>query len=358
MYLKVGSDTDALNLSKLLNDGNWMVLYYAEWCGHCKTMKPEWQNVVKKFNNPQYNTNNVNVAEIESEHIDKLVHKPEIQGFPTIKMYNRGKPVANFEEERVASKIEEFANNNAKPTVIKKAVHPLHKAKNASKMELQMNQYNLSNSKNTDSKINNIINSIESIKPKDNEINEMNNLIESNLIESNPIEKKPFEIGNHQNILNLPCTSIRKAKPCKNNPKCMYDGTDFKCKDKIFKPNTGNMFNNKIANSNIHKNNMVGNIIFKNASKHRKHTQRSHTPRKHTQRSHTPRSHKPHKHETRHKKNKHHSKPGKTNRNKSNSNIRKTTKSVFDKLINSFGHIGNEARKDSKLLKEASNKLA
>jgi len=40
------------------------------------------------------------------------------------------------------------------------------------------------------------------------------------------------------------------------------------------------------------------------------------------------------------------------------SNVRKTKKSVFDKLITSFGHIGNEARKDSQLPKEASNKLA
>ena len=38
-------------------------------------------------------------------------------------------------------------------------------------------------------------------------------------------------------------------------------------------------------------------------------------------------------------------------------NVRKTTKSVFDQLIKSFGRIGNEAEKDSKLLKTASNKL-
>jgi hypothetical protein len=40
-----------------------------------------------------------------------------------------------------------------------------------------------------------------------------------------------------------------------------------------------------------------------------------------------------------------------------NYNVRKTTKSVFDQLIKSFGRIGNEAEKDSKLLKNASNKL-
>ena len=42
-----------------------MVLYYADWCGHCQTMKPEWQKVVNKMKNK----NNVNVAEVESNHI-------------------------------------------------------------------------------------------------------------------------------------------------------------------------------------------------------------------------------------------------------------------------------------------------
>ena len=57
-------------------------------------------------------------------------------------------------------------------------------------------------------------------------------------------------------------------------------------------------------------------------------------------------------------------KPSTMSRNKSinskktkNYNVRKTTKSVFDQLIKSFGRIGNEAEKDSKLLKNASNKL-
>ena len=108
MYINVGSSGDALNLSNLLKDGDWMVLYYADWCGHCQTMKPEWHKVVNKMKK----NNNVNIAEIESNHIDNLIAKPKIQGFPTIKMYNNGKEVANFEDERVADKMENFAMTN------------------------------------------------------------------------------------------------------------------------------------------------------------------------------------------------------------------------------------------------------
>ena len=244
MYLKVGSDSDALNLSKMLTDGNWMVLYYADWCGHCKTMKPEWQTVVNKFNNPNTNSNKINVAEIESQHIGKLLNKPEIEGFPTIKMYNNGKPVANFEDERIASKIEEFANTNADAKTQIITEEPTNHE--SSKMKIKLNNLTESNA---------IINAIENSKK--NEI-KMNNLI------------LPISNSTRQNTLDLPCNEIRRAKPCKTNPKCMYDGTDFKCKDRIFMPNKGNRINGKfgkLSNSlDNTKNNMVGNIIFKNTS--------------------------------------------------------------------------------------------
>ena len=122
MYLKVDSPNKASNLSNLMKDGNWIVLYYANWCGHCNTMKPEWQKVISrmKTHNTNCNSNNtnstINIADIESTHIDNLLNKPEIAGFPTIKMYNSGNEIANFEDERVADKIHQFAILNSKNT--------------------------------------------------------------------------------------------------------------------------------------------------------------------------------------------------------------------------------------------------
>jgi len=109
MHIKVVSSNDAVKLSNLLKDGDWMVLYYADWCGHCTTMKPEWTKVVNKMKK----SNMVNVAEVESTHIGDLINKPEVSGFPSIKMYNSGSEIANFEDERVADKMEKFAMSNA-----------------------------------------------------------------------------------------------------------------------------------------------------------------------------------------------------------------------------------------------------
>jgi thiol-disulfide isomerase/thioredoxin len=90
-----------------------MVLYYADWCGHCTTMKPEWQKVVNKMKQ----SNIVNVAEVESTHIADLVNKPEVNGFPSIKMYNSGTETANFEDERIADKMEKFAMSNTTKSI-------------------------------------------------------------------------------------------------------------------------------------------------------------------------------------------------------------------------------------------------
>ena len=120
MYLKVDSPNKASNLSHLMKNGNWIVLYYANWCGHCNTMKPEWQEVISrmKSHNNANHSNAINIADIESSHIDQLTDKPDIAGFPTIKMYNSGNEIANFEDERVADKIHHFAILNSKKSNI------------------------------------------------------------------------------------------------------------------------------------------------------------------------------------------------------------------------------------------------
>jgi thiol-disulfide isomerase/thioredoxin len=141
MYLKVDSSSKASNLSNLMKDGNWIVLYYANWCGHCNTMKPEWQKVIsrmKTHNNTNTNKSIINIADIESSHIDSLINKPEIAGFPTIKMYNSGNEIANFEDERIADKIHQFAILNSKNTSMNmnnmnNTSHTSHKSKKTPK---------------------------------------------------------------------------------------------------------------------------------------------------------------------------------------------------------------------------------
>ena len=140
MYINVTSPTDAQKLSSMLDKGDWLVLYYADWCGHCKDMKPEWHKTVDHL---KASNKNIHIGEIESNHIPNLLHKPEIAGFPTIKMYNHGKEVANFDNQpRIAQNITQFAMDNSskrhhapKPHHAPKLQAPVPKPHHAPKLQ-------------------------------------------------------------------------------------------------------------------------------------------------------------------------------------------------------------------------------
>ena len=62
------------------------VMYYANWCGHCKRTKPEFQKLMDS------NNTNVKVIMIDCEAPENadLVKSQNIKGFPTIRYYSNG----------------------------------------------------------------------------------------------------------------------------------------------------------------------------------------------------------------------------------------------------------------------------
>jgi thiol-disulfide isomerase/thioredoxin len=326
MYLKVVSDDDASKLSNLLNDGNWMVLYYAEWCGHCNAMKPEWEKLVEKMKESKQ----INLADVKSDVIGKLQHKPEIEGFPTIKMYNKGQEVAKFEDERSVEKMEKFANDNVVRTTTPTTptTGKLHTSHNNTKSSLTIPVVDMAPKRLTVKELSQIrhteprVSTQESQRIATNRLTLKQNAIhieeEPKLSHHKSSIKKPVAPIKVEDLLSpkismkshkqsrqskqhpnepkqfpsLSCSEIRKAKPCKSNPKCEYDYTNYKCVNK------GTAAKKSVRKSQVRKSQaQTSNIIKRN------------------------------------------------------------TKRVFSKLINSFSKIGNEARKDQKILKNAVNKL-
>jgi protein disulfide-isomerase-like protein len=87
-----------------------MVLFYAPWCGHCKTMKPEYEQLREKYmKNP-----NKNVAMINCDDHKEFASKAGIQGFPTLRYYKNPKDdkYVDYEGPRTADAIEAFMNDN------------------------------------------------------------------------------------------------------------------------------------------------------------------------------------------------------------------------------------------------------
>ena len=65
------------------------VLIYVDWCPHCKTIKPDWKNLVNNHNNTKVNGKNVQVVSVNAEGSEverEVANDLNAKGYPTIKV--------------------------------------------------------------------------------------------------------------------------------------------------------------------------------------------------------------------------------------------------------------------------------
>jgi thiol-disulfide isomerase/thioredoxin len=95
------SDFDSSVPNKLKNGGCGLVLFYAPWCGHCKSAKQEWETAAKKVGFCDYYAFN---CDKYKEHVAKINDSKSgfIDGYPTIVIYKNGVPFENFTGDRTS----------------------------------------------------------------------------------------------------------------------------------------------------------------------------------------------------------------------------------------------------------------
>ena len=91
---------------------------FATWCGHCKTLDPEWKKMKESVMKNKKN-NDIEFVEIESENMDNALTKlnktfstnVQLQdGYPTIFKIEKGsKKVEYFNGERTAEEIMQWS---------------------------------------------------------------------------------------------------------------------------------------------------------------------------------------------------------------------------------------------------------
>jgi hypothetical protein len=110
MYIKVDNQQSVEDFKSNTIKGKWIILYYASWCPHCQTMKPEWEKFANKYSS---NNSDVNVADVESEFLEKVgpEHKSNVVGFPTIVSCKNGRKITDFNGPRTSDEIDKFANS-------------------------------------------------------------------------------------------------------------------------------------------------------------------------------------------------------------------------------------------------------
>lgn len=90
-----------------------IMLFSVDWCPHCKTAKPEWEQVKTEFDGKVVNGKKVQFTYVnctnESPEIEKLMNTYQIKGYPTIKLIKEGQ-VIDFEAKPTKSTLTQFLN--------------------------------------------------------------------------------------------------------------------------------------------------------------------------------------------------------------------------------------------------------
>jgi thiol-disulfide isomerase/thioredoxin len=90
--------------------------FFANWCPHCKTAKPEWEQFSKNYNHKEIGNYTILCIQMDctedppKPEIADMIKKYDIQGYPTIKMVKDGK-VIDFDAKVTNSALEQFVKN-------------------------------------------------------------------------------------------------------------------------------------------------------------------------------------------------------------------------------------------------------
>jgi len=63
-----------------------LVMCFAPWCGHCKTLEPLWDELIQNFDG----YNGIKIVKLEGEKNPQFMELHQVQGFPTIKYCPHG----------------------------------------------------------------------------------------------------------------------------------------------------------------------------------------------------------------------------------------------------------------------------
>ena len=71
-----------------------LLFFYTDWCPHCKTAKPVWNDIKDEYQNKRINGYKVIFTDVnctnDSADIEQMMDKYKVEGYPTIKLVKEG----------------------------------------------------------------------------------------------------------------------------------------------------------------------------------------------------------------------------------------------------------------------------
>tara|TARA_Y100001970_G_C14001940_1_gene733868 strand:+ start:135 stop:584 length:450 start_codon:yes stop_codon:yes gene_type:complete len=88
--IHVNSEKDLKLFNENVKKGKMLVVFVANWCGHCQYLKPIWKKMERALKKTKCVNKGI-IAMVYSDYRDKIKVSANCDGYPTIKMYKDGK---------------------------------------------------------------------------------------------------------------------------------------------------------------------------------------------------------------------------------------------------------------------------
>jgi len=104
-----GSDVVVLgdaNFADKTKEGDWLIEFFAPWCGHCKKLAPTWEELATK------SKGKFNVAKVDCTVESGACQAQGVRGYPTVKFFSNGQKF-DYQGARTIEEFTKFVENNA-----------------------------------------------------------------------------------------------------------------------------------------------------------------------------------------------------------------------------------------------------
>jgi len=81
----------------------FLVEFYAPWCGHCKSLEPEYEKAATALK-----AQGISIGKVDATQEEELASKSGVQGFPTLKVFKNGVYIQDYKGPRTAEGIISF----------------------------------------------------------------------------------------------------------------------------------------------------------------------------------------------------------------------------------------------------------
>ncbi|KAF9389893.1 hypothetical protein CPB97_010406 [Podila verticillata] len=115
---------DSKSYKETIQNGPWLVEYYAPWCGHCKALAPIYDKLAVALKGK------VNVAKVDCPANEDVCRSQGVRAYPTIKLHQQGTAI-EFNKQRNIETLTAFALGALEPSVKSITMNDLDDISNA-----------------------------------------------------------------------------------------------------------------------------------------------------------------------------------------------------------------------------------